>query len=331
MWFKNLMIYSFIDEMAFEAKALEERLENGRFSPCSTQELESYGWTSPMGKHGESLQHSGSGFILLCAKREDRILPASVIKDFVADRIGEIEDQQMRKVGRKERDEIKDEVIMELTPKAFTRTSLTYGLLMPEQGYLVVDAGSAKKADDFTTYLRKTMGSLPVKPISSKDAPVSLFTAWLDGKLVAPEDIIIGSECELNAANDDGGVIRCSKQQLLDSDEIKAHLTADKYVVKLGLEWQDSLSFVLDNELNVKKLRFADAMREQAAEDGSDDAAAEFDAQFTLSSLELAKFIPRLLEVFGGISDTNKKSELQNSQTQEAASKKKRREVLETA
>ncbi|MCB1754914.1 MAG: recombination-associated protein RdgC [Gammaproteobacteria bacterium] len=301
MWFKNLMIYSFTEQFTFDNKALEEALENGRFSPCGSQELSSYGWTAPAGRHSENLQHSGSGFILLCARKEERILPASVIKDFVNERVTVIEEEQLRKVRKKERDEIKDEVLLELTPKAFTRSSFTYGLLAPELGYLLVDAGSAKKADDFTAYLRKSLGSLPVKPVSVNEAPVALFTAWLDGKLSPPDDLTIGEECELNASDDEGGVVRLSRHQLTDSDEIKTHLAAGKLVVKLGLEWQDSLSFVLDNELGVKKLRFSDTLQEQAAEDGSADAAAEFDAQFTLSSLELAKFVPRLIEIFGGL------------------------------
>lgn len=303
MWFKNLMIYTFTDELKFDSESLEKHLENGAFTPCNSQELSSYGWTSPMGKHGETLHHASNGFILLCAKKEERILPASVVKDFVSERVQTIEDEQGRKVRKKEREEIKEDVLMELTPKAFTRASTTYGMIMPEQGYLIVDCGSAKKADDFTGYLRKTIGSLPVKPVTVKDAPVALFTAWLDGKMDPPADIAIGEECELNASEDSGGVVRCSKQPLLDSEEIRTHLKAGKFVVKLALEWQDSLTFVLDNEMAVKKLRFGDTLMEQAAEDGSDNAAAEFDAQFTLQSLEFAKFLPRLMEIFGGLQD----------------------------
>ncbi len=301
MWFKNLMIYSFTEEMTFNNETLEASLDEGRFTPCGSQELSTFGWTAPAGRHTEALHHSGSGFILLCLKKEERILPASVIKDFVTDKVNVIEEEQARKVRKKEREEIKEEIMMELTPKAFKRSSLTYGLLAPELGYLIVDTSSAKKGDEFTAYLRKSIGSLPVKPLTVNEAPVAYFTAWLDGKMDAPDDIEIGTECELNAADDEGGIVRCSKHQLLDSDEIKTHLAAGKFVVKLGLEWQESLSFVVDNELTIKKLKFSDTLQEQAADDGSADAAAEFDAQFTLSSLEIAKFIPRLVEIFGGI------------------------------
>ena len=303
MWFKNLMLYHFTEQLTFDNQTLENSLENAQFKPCSSQELASYGWSSPMGKASDNLLHNGAGFILLCAKKQERILPASVIREFVSERVSALEEEQMRKLRKRERDEIKDDVVMELTPKAFMRSSFTFGLLAPQQGYLMVDAGSAKKADEFTSYLRKTLGSLPVKPVSVKDAPAALFTAWLDGKLQLPSDISIGNECELNAAEGEGGVVRCSKQIVEDSDEIRTHLKAGKMVVKLALEWQDSLSFVLDNELNIKKLRFSDELQEQATQDGSEDAAADFDAKFTLSALELSKFIPGLVEVFGGLQE----------------------------
>ncbi|HBR97753.1 MAG TPA: recombination-associated protein RdgC [Gammaproteobacteria bacterium] len=308
MWFRNLMIYSFAEEVTLDADTLQAQLEKASFSPCASQEMSSYGWTAPMGKLNDALQHSASGFTLLCAKKEERILPASVVRDFVMERVTAIEEGQMRKVRKKERDEIKENVLMELTPKAFTRSSLSYGILAPEQGYLLLDAASARKADEFTVLLRKTLGSLPIKPLQVASAPAALFTAWLDGKADLPPGLDIGHECELIAADDeDGGVVRCSKQQLLDSEEIRTHLKAGKHVVKLGLSWEDSLRFVLDNELNLKKLRFSDELQEKAADDGSADAAAEFDAQFTLASLEFARFVPALIALFGGLQEPEDK------------------------
>jgi DNA recombination-dependent growth factor C len=42
---------------------------------------------------------------------------------------------------------------------------------------------------------------------------------------------------------------------------------------------------------------------EEAAETGGDDSAAIFDAYFTLMSMELRKFIDRMIEVFGGVEE----------------------------
>ena len=54
----------------------------------------------------------------------------------------------------------------------------------------------------------------------------------------------------------------------------------------------------------MRRLRFSDALVEEAAEAAADDqAAALFDADFTLMSLELRRFLPRLIEVFGGAED----------------------------
>ena len=299
MWFKNLVVYRFYKKPEFDEQSLEEKLADAAFNPVGSQELFSQGWTPPLGENSAMLAHHGSGFTLLKLRREERILPPAVVRDFVNDKVREIEQREDRKVGRKERGEIKDDMVLELLPRAFTRSSYTSGLLMPEQGWLVVDAASAKKAEEWTSLLRKTLGTLAIKPVAVNDSPVGMFTAWLGGKATPPASLEIGGDCELRATDEEGAVIRCQRQDL-GGDEIKAHLDADKVVTKLAMEWDASLSFMLTDGLEIKRLRFSDTLLEKAAEEGSDDAAAEFDANFTLMSLELARFLPALWEVFGG-------------------------------
>lgn len=299
MWFKNLVVYRFQKKPDFDEQSLEEKLAGFSFNPVGSQEQFSQGWVPPMGENGSMLAHHGAGFSLLRLRREERILPPAVVRDFVNERVREIEQREDRKVGRKERGEIREDMVLELLPRAFTRSSYTSGLLMPGQGYLVVDAASAKKAEEWTSLLRKTLGSLAIRPVAVKDSPVGLFTAWLGGQASAPVSFQIGGDCELRATDDDGAVIRCQRQDL-GGDEIRAHLDAGKVVTKLAMEWDESLSFLLTDALEIKRLRFSDTLIEKAAEDGGENSATEFDANFTLMSLELARFLPVLWEVFGG-------------------------------
>ena len=94
-------------------------------------------------------------------------------------------------------------------------------------------------------------------------------------------------------------VVRCKRQDLT-SDEIQQHLEVGKQVTQLALAWQDKLSFVLDDKLTIKRLRFEELLQEQAEQDGGDDADAQFDASFVLMMLTLMEFIPALLEALGG-------------------------------
>jgi len=66
----------------------------------------------------------------------------------------------------------------------------------------------------------------------------------------------------------------------MTSDEIQLHLTSGKQAIKLSLAWEDKLSFVLDDKLVIKGLKFEDLLQEQAAQDGGDDDLGQMDASF---------------------------------------------------
>ena len=104
-------------------------------------------------------------------------------------------------------------------------------------------------------------------------------------------------EAEFNALGDDGAVVRVKNQDLA-SDEIKAHLDADKYVVKLALEWDESLSFILCDDLAIKRLKFFEVLQEQNDDIESDDVIARLDADFALMAGELNRLIGDLLAEF---------------------------------
>jgi len=103
----------------------------------------------------------------------------------------------------------------------------------------------------------------------------------------------------LREADDEGAIIRCRRQDL-SSHEIQIHLDAGKEVTKLAINWNDQLDCILEDDLTIKRLKFADEILEQAADEGAEDAASQFDADFSLMTGELTRFIPRLIEVLGG-------------------------------
>jgi recombination associated protein RdgC len=106
-------------------------------------------------------------------------------------------------------------------------------------------------------------------------------------------------ECELRDAHEDGGTIRCKRQDL-GSAEIQNHLEAGMLVTKLSVAWEDKLSLLIDDKLAIKRLRFEDLLQDQAAEDGGDDALGQLDASFTLMMLTFVEFLPQLIEALGG-------------------------------
>ncbi len=296
MWFKNLAVYRFTEPFTLSADALEQKLQQQPFHPCGGHDEFSFGWTAPLGKASEALVHASNGFMMLCAKKEEKVVPASVINEMLQERISEIEEREARKLPAKERNRIKDELIFELLPRAFSFSRKTYAYIDSQGGWLVVDAASPKKAEDLLSQLRKCIGSLPVVPIGAGIKPVSVMTQWLLENN-SPKDIVIEDECELRSMEEEAAIIRCKRHDLA-LPEIKNHLDNGKQVIKLAMSWADRLSFVLDENLSVKRLKFLDLIQDQAADIEAFDETEQFDADFSIMTAELAQFFPRLLELF---------------------------------
>ncbi|QPK62290.1 recombination-associated protein RdgC [Methylomonas sp. LL1] len=296
MWFRNLAVYRFTEPFTLTSEVLEQKLQQQPFRPCGGHDEFSFGWTSPLGKASDALVHANNGFFMLCAKKEEKVIPASVINEMLQEKISEIEELEARKLPGKERTRIKDELIFELLPRAFSFSRKTYAYIDSQGSWLVVDAASAKKAEDLLSQLRKCLGSLPVVPIGASIKPATVMTQWLLHH-DAPKDIVIEDECELRSPEEEGGIIRCKRHDLA-LPEIKNHLDNGKQVIKLALSWAERLSFVLDENLSVKRLKFLDLIQEQAADIETIDEVEQFDADFSIMTAELAQFFPRLLELF---------------------------------
>ncbi len=299
MWFRNLLVYRLTQDLPFDAQALETALAAKPARPCASQELSTYGFIAPFGKGEDApLVHVSQDFMLIAARKEDRILPGSVVRDALKEKVDEIEAEQMRKVYKKERDQIKDEIIQAFLPRAFIRRSATFAAIAPKLGLILVNEASPKRAEDLLSTLREAIGSLPVRPLTVKVAPTATMTEWVKTQQAA-EHFTVLDECELRDTQEDGGIVRCKRQDLT-SEEIQLHLSAGKQVTQLSLAWQDKLSFVLDDKTIIKRLRFEDLLQDQAEQDGGDDALGQQDASFTLMMLTFAEFLPQLFEVLGG-------------------------------
>ena len=242
--------------------------------------------------------HVFQDFYLISGRQEERILPGSVIRDALDEKVEEIETQQQRKVYRKEKNQLKDEIILTLLPRAFTRHRTTNAIIAPKAGLILVDTASANRAEELLSALREVLGSLPVKPLTLKTAPAFTLTQWVS-TCEAEGNFYLLDECELRDTKDENAVIRC-KHQDLTSDEIQQHLKAGKQVTQLALAWEAKLSFILNDKGMIKRLRFEDLLQEQAEQDGGDDALALMDASFALMALTFSAFLPELVKVLGG-------------------------------
>ncbi|EAZ9182023.1 TPA_asm: recombination-associated protein RdgC [Salmonella enterica subsp. salamae serovar 60:g,m,t:z6] len=298
LWFKNLMVYRLSRDIALRAEEMEKQLASMTFTPCGSQDMAKMGWVPPMGSHSDALTHTANGQIIICARKEEKILPSPVIKQALEAKIQKLEAEQGRKLKKTEKDSLKDEVLHSLLPRAFSRFSQTMMWIDTVNGLIMVDCASAKKAEDTLALLRKSLGSLPVVPLALENPIELTLTEWVRSGTVA-QGFQLLDEAELKAMLEDGGVIRAKKQDLV-SDEIAVHIEAGKVVTKLALDWQQRIQFVMCDDGSIKRLKFCDELRDQNEDIDREDFAQRFDADFILMTGELAALIQSLVEGLGG-------------------------------
>lgn len=297
-FFKNLLVYRLSRDVTIRTEELEKQLESLRFTPCGSQDMAKTGWVPPMGTLSESLHYVGNNQLLLVIRREEKILPSSVVSEELNKRIVRLEADQARRLKKTEKDSLRDEVLHALLPRAFTRNSIVHLWINEADGLIIVDTSSARRAEDSLALLRKTLGSLPVVPLTM-ETPIELtMTEWVRSGN-APSGLALGDEAELKALLEDGGIGRFKKQDLV-SDEIQNHLEAGKVVTKLSLDWQNRIQFILCDDGSIKRLKFSNELIEQNNDIDHEDMAQRFDADFILMTGELNSLITGLTTSLGG-------------------------------
>ncbi|WP_025819934.1 recombination-associated protein RdgC [Shewanella marina] len=304
MWFKNLTVYRFNKPFSTDTESLEKALSDFTFSPCSSQDISKFGFSNALGKHGETLVHTANNRHLICATKEEKILPAQVVKEALEDKVAQIEQAENRKLAKKEKDSLKDEITTTLLPRAFSRRSQIKALILPELEMILVDSSSATKSEELLALLRKAIGSLPVIPLSFATPIEKQLTQWLlEGTTPAP--FIMQDEAELKSINDEGGIVRF-KQQDLSEEEVLAHIANDKLVHKLALHFGQSVALLLQSDATLKRLKFSEEFRAGNDDLGNEDPLARIDADFALMAGELVALMQATVEALGGLEATEK-------------------------
>ncbi len=294
MWFKNLYLFKFEKEFSLNAEALHNELAKKPFTPCSATQRESMGWMPPLGRNTYSFTHASNNYILLSMARQERLLPATVIKETLEEKVEAIEVKENRKVSSREKKEMREDIEHELLPRAFTRTQKMDAWIDPKNGWLILNTPSAPRAEAFTKLLRSTLGSLPVTLPQSEVSPAVAMTTWLStGKL--PEPFVLGFECELKNQGDDKGSATF-KQHDLTTDEVQTSLQAGKFAAKLAIEWDEKISFVLSEDLQIKRLKFLDVLEEQLQDNDPQTHEEHLDIQFALMTGEVSAMLKDLMK-----------------------------------
>ncbi len=292
------MVYRMVSAWTQTQAQLEEALQGGRFAPCGASQEKSVGWVEPRGQAHGALVEVVGGQWLLKLMVEVKAVPASVVRRKVQERLQQIEAATGRKPGKKEARELREEARLALLPMAFSKQSSVLVWIDPRAQLLVLDAASQARADELMTALVKAVDALAVQLVNTQTSATAAMSGWLSTQ-EAPAGFSVDRECELKAADESRAVVRYTRHAL-DTDEISQHIAMGKLPTRLAMTWNDRVSFVLTEALQIKKLAFLDVVFEGAAAAAGDDRDDGFDADAAISTGELQQLIPELLEALGG-------------------------------
>jgi recombination associated protein RdgC len=296
MWFKNLQVYQFIEEFDFNIEQLEAALQNYKFKPCASILPMSSGWQAPIGVGEDApLIHVANGIYLLSLRIEEKILPSTVIRDQLQEQVLTLQEEQGRKLSSKEKLALKEDIYSNLLPRAFSKNSTILAMIDPKNQYIMIDCSSKSKAEDFITFLRKSLGSLPVAAVETVN-PTLLMTKWLKSQKT-PRHFELVESCTLYDPKLVGATVRCNKQDLL-SPNIQAFLQDGLQVNQLQLQWKDHLQFTLKEDFSITQIKYTDAVQDLAADIHTETAEQQQDASFFIMSQTINEFLADLLHVF---------------------------------
>lgn len=293
--FKNLTVYRIGPDWSASVAQMEESLYKARFVACGATQQQSSGWVEPRGiKHAPLVEKVG-GQLLLKLMIEQRVLPGAVIKRRTEEIAAKIEQDTGRKPGKKQTKEIKEQAMLELLPMAFTKQASINVWIDPDQRLLLVDSSSQGKADEVVSFLVKTLETIAVSQLHTKQSAAVAMSEWLvSGE--PPATFTVDRDCELKSADEMKSVVRYSRH-LLDIDEVRQHITSGKVPTKLGMSWEGRVSFMLTDTMQIKKLTFLDVVFEGQKAASKDEA---FDADAAIATGELSQLIPDLVDALGG-------------------------------
>ena len=288
-----MIVYRIAPQWQVELTQVEEALQKAPFLECGATQEKSLGWVPPRGEAHGPLAESVGGQWVLRFMVESKVLPGSVLARRVKEKAARIEQETGRKPGKKESKELKDEAKLDLLPMAFTKQGSMWVWIDTESRLLVLDTSSQGRADEVVTLLVESLPGLSVALLNTQTSPQAAMAHWLSAQ-EPPVGFTVDRECELKSANEEKAVVRYARHPL-DIEEVQAHIEAGKLPTKLAMSWDDRVSFVLTEGLQLKKIAFQDTVFEGQKQDD-----AGFDADVAIATGELSKLIPDLILALGG-------------------------------
>lgn len=292
MFFKNLIIYTMQDNSNID-QINNELLQNIAFVPCGPTDFIRKGFVSPI--DNDELMLTISEHSLLKVRTESKILPSSVINKKMADKVEQQEQKLQRKLKKSERLSLKDELMIDLLPQAFTKDQYTYVWINHQDNFVAVSSSSFKNAEDVLALLRSVLGRLAITPLSSETPADKVFTNWLREDKAAENFMIHNDALLVDPV--DTGKIKLTKEDLT-TDAVKNYLDAGRTVESISLVYKEQTMFVINTSFVFSKIGYSAEMLDKNDDFTPEEKRRRTEADFLLVAEELSSLISDLMKGF---------------------------------
>ena len=297
IFFKNAIVYELNNDNLFNKDTIEKAIKSHLFTPCGNLDKTKMGWVSPYNDNNQNdFIVDMQGHLLLRIKKETKILPAPVIKQTLLEKIDKQEQALSRKLTKNEKASLKDEVLIDLIPRAFSKYNYYWLWIDTENKRIIVDCSSFKQAEDILALLRKELGALALTPLSIDKPIEQIMTTWVKEKLNFPP-FTLGDQAELKDPLEGNGIINCKNQEIT-SDEMRVHFDSGKWITKLKISDERGVNYIVNSDLTFKQIKFDSIILDENEDISSDEFDKRLEADFFLMSKTLSNSINGIKNVF---------------------------------
>lgn len=295
MWIKNAKLFTLPEDFEIDTETLSENLKEDKLKPCGPQDTNSNGWLTPF-KTGEMMCLQTGDAQLINMGTEEKVIPSSVVNQRLDKDIAKIQQETGNKVGRKQKGDMKQEILFDILPTALTKLKRTAAYIDNKLKLLIVDTPSTPQAENVVTQIRQSLGSFKAQAYGPSSSMATIMTKWItDG--TPPEHFAFGSSIVLETLDEAKSIIR-AKNVNFNTDEIQRHIDNGYLVTHIGLTYNDRIDFTLTHEFGIKSIKFTDIVQDELDHENIDSEEQLLDSRFTLSSLELRELITSLMNIF---------------------------------
>lgn len=278
MFLRNATVVGIDPKFKFDP----ELLSSAAFAPPMSNEFESYGF-SPV--RGDELAVTVGDFTLLKFTTARKVMPASAINAIAAEKAAAQAEEQGFPLGKKAMKELKERVIDELLPRALTTTSHTHIIIDRVNHCLLIDSTAEAAVTRIQRELVKLYEKIGLQDV--KWPRQARLTTMIDAD--TPNGFTVDDEATLAYASGKRVVFR--KADLFGED-VNTHFVSGASVVSLAMTYNDRISFVLNDSMQLRRLKPLEVVRTSAKELAKED---RLEGELALAGAELSSLVSAVM------------------------------------